>query len=66
MGRGVQPSRRFRAAISAASARDVTERAWVDDRTQPERSRPGKMARAAARRNGSASFAFPEREQARA
>ena len=44
------------AAISAAAARDVRDRPRIDDRTQEERSRPGKMARAAARLNKSSNF----------
>ena len=52
------------AAISAAAAKDVRERAYVDDRTQVERSRPGRMAKAAARANKSLPFnRFPERER---
>ena len=48
------------AAISAAVAKDVRERAYVDDRTQAERSRPGQMAKAAAKANKSTPFnAFP-------
>ena len=43
-------------AISAAAAKDVADRPRVDDRTQAERSRPGQMARAAARLNKSSNF----------
>jgi hypothetical protein len=42
--------------ISAAAARDVAERTRLDDRTQAERSRPGQMAKAAAKRNRSYAF----------
>jgi hypothetical protein len=66
LGPGAQPPPRWVnvAAISAATAPDVRERTYVDDRAQAERSRPGKMARAAARLNRSLPFnRFPERER---
>jgi DNA-binding transcriptional ArsR family regulator len=44
------------AAISAAAAKDIAERTRLDDRTQEERSRPGRMARVAAKRNRSTPF----------
>ena len=58
LGPKSQPSPRWVnvAAISAAAAKDVADRPRVDDRTQEERSRPGKMARAAARLNKSSNF----------
>ena len=66
LGPEAQPQPRWVnvAAISAAAAKDVRERAYVDDRTQIERSRPGRMAKAAARANKSLPFnRFPERER---
>ena len=51
-------------AISAATARDVRDRTYVDDGAQAERSRPGQMAKAAAKLNRSLPFnQFPERER---
>ena len=65
-GPDAQPSPRWVnvAAISAAAAKDVRDRTYLDDRPQVERSRPGKMARAAAKLNRSLPFnRFPERER---
>jgi hypothetical protein len=66
LGPDAQPPPRWVnvAAISAAAAKDVCERTYLDDRAQAERSRPGKMARAAAKLNRSLPFnRFPERER---
>jgi hypothetical protein len=42
--------------IKASTAKDVVGRTYLDDRAQAERSRPGQMARAAAKRNRSNAF----------